>query len=151
MENTRSWWFTALLACGLLTACGATPASTGGSKAVPDSIKSPERAISLFGNGKTPPPSLRRLTPAQAAHLQPLQFSYGPTYERGAVIGVAVAYPALCEHVVGASVTETASMVMVRVYGSPRSRRGCALPLRGGVWAVKLPHPLGSRAELHRP
>jgi hypothetical protein len=151
VNNTRYRWFTVLLACGLLTACGASTATTdSASKAAPDSTQSPGRVINLFGNGKTPPPLLRHLATVQAAHLPALRFSYGPTYQHGRVIGVVVTYDPLCQRVAGASVTETASTVMVTVLGS-RARRACPLPLEGTAWAVKLPHPLGHRMELHRP
>jgi hypothetical protein len=136
--RNAAYQITALLACGLLTACGASKATTS-------SAQPAGHAINMFGNGKTPPPLLRQLTATQAAHLPVLRFSYGPTYQQGRLIGVAVHYPG-CQTVRGARVSETASAVTVTVYGSPF--RNCQLVLRAGVWAVKLPHPLGSRTEL---
>jgi hypothetical protein len=151
LPNSRFRRLTVLLACSLLTACAASKAVTdSASKAAhSNSTRSAGRVINLFGNGNTPPPLLRHLTTIQAAHLAALKYSYGPTYRHGHVIGVAVTYDPLCTHVEGASVTETASKVTVTVFGSPSSRKACALPLAGRPWAVKLPHPLGHRAELH--
>jgi len=142
--------FTVLLACGLLTACGARTAATGNASTAPShSTQSPERTISMFGNGNTLPPLLRLLTTAQAAHLPALQFSYGPTYQHGHLIGVAVSHP-ICEHVKGATVTETVTTITVTVLGTP-APRNCITVAKAEVWAIKLPHPLGHRTELHRP
>jgi hypothetical protein len=143
--------FAALLACPLVTACGARTAATdSASTAAPDTTQSPEHVINMFGNGKTPPALLRHLTTAQAAHLPALHFSYGPTYQHGRIIGVAVSYPPSCERVKGATVTETATTVTVTVLGTP-APQNCLLPEKGEVWAIKLPRPLGHRAELRRP
>ena len=149
MTSTRHL-FTVLLVCGLLTACGARTAATDSvGTAALHSTPSPERVINMFGNGETPPPLLRHLTAAQAAHLPALQFSYGPAYQHGRIIGVAVSHP-ICERVKGATVIETASTVTVTVLGTPAPRH-CLLPEKGEVWAVKLPRPLGHRTELRRP
>lgn len=150
MTSTRHR-FTALLVCGLLTACGARAAAPGSaSTAAPHSTQSPERVINMFGNGRTPPRLLRNLTTAQAAHLPALQFSYGPTYQHGRVVGVAVSYSPSCERVKGASVTETATTVTVTVLGTP-APKSCILVGKIAVWAVKLPRALGHRMELRRP
>jgi hypothetical protein len=149
VKKTRHRWFTVLLACTLLSACGArTAATSNASTAASHSTQSSERTISMFGNGKTPPPLLRHLTTAQAARLPALQFSYGPTYLHGRVIGVAVSHP-ICEHVKGATVTETATTITVTVLGTP-APRNCISVAKGEAWAVKLSHPLGHRTELHR-
>jgi hypothetical protein len=95
---------------------------------------------------RTSPPLLAVLSQVQAAQLPKLPFTYGPTYQNGHVLGLAVSYPG-CEQIKGASVAESASTVTVTVLGTPKPAN-CIGSLVGRTAAVWLPQLLGRRKEI---
>jgi hypothetical protein len=137
--------FLAGAAC-LVCACGAPTAQHPGQ--VPqrtDVIRSlTQHAIDLFGS--VPPPVLRVLTGGQAGRLPVLSFIYGPAYQHGSVLGLAISYPG-CEQVEGATVAETATTVKVTVLGTP-APENCIGSLLTSTAAVRLLNPLDRRKEI---
>lgn len=124
----------------LLVACGCGTAS-------PHAAGTARRGhvVDLFG--KRQPPLLPELTAAQAARLPKLHdISFGPTYQRGRVLGVAVGF-AGCERPEGTVVTETETTVHVAVYATQPPEQACISSFIATTYAVWLPQPLGHRTR----
>jgi hypothetical protein len=131
----------------LVCSCGSIPAQ----RPDPASAKTPENrgqpalhAINLFGSAA--PPLLRLLAHGQTSHLPQLSFTYGPEYQHGRVVGLAISY-AGCERIKGATVAETPSTVKVTVFGTTGTGN-CVGSLSTSTAAVRLANPFGHRKEI---
>lgn len=132
-------WLTSLLVGASLAACSSAthPLVTAG--------ETKQHVIHLFG--PSAPPLTPTLTAAQADHRPSLPFSYGPAYQGGKVIGLAVRM-AGCQKVRGALVSETATTVIVKILGKPW-QDACIGSLVATEVSVKLSSPLGHRKEIY--